>query len=356
MILKTKLVLAFLFVFMMGPFALAKDWSSARSVQPVEFNSSLTPDPVYQKVFNSVDKDQVIQHLKQLSGVVPVKVGNSTYSITNRYLPEAKAKFRAFWSQYFKNLGMSVKELPYTTGHSIGETQGHNVEAVLPGQLKDSVVVIVHYDSIGPDGQESANPGVDDDMTGMAIMLETARILSQPEFRTHLKYTVRFVAADYEEFAVPGLEGARNYALYLQNLAKAQKFKIVAAVDNEQSGWNCLNDKACDSGPSVPTVDAYSCSADGNNFNYPALGDLFSSTVSTYSKLAVSAGCMGENSDHYAMWEIGVPAFVYSEHNPFLNDHFDQSGGDTFDKIDQNYFFSIAQVGVTFAARLINLN
>jgi Zn-dependent M28 family amino/carboxypeptidase len=345
-----------LFVQLLGSFAFATDWSSARSVQQIQLNSKAAPDPVYQRVFNSVDKSQLIQHLQQLAGVVPVNVGNTTYSITNRYLPESKAKFRAFWTQYFKNLGMSVKELPYTTAHSIGETEGHNVEAVLPGQLKDSVVVIVHYDSIGPDGQESSNPGVDDDMTGMSIMLETARILSKPEFRNHLKYTVRFVAADYEEFPSPGLEGARNYASYLQNLAKSQNFKIIGAVDNEQSGWNCINDNACDAGTNGPTVDTFTCSGDSNNFNYPALGDLFNSTVAAYSKLAVSAGCMGENSDHYAMWEIGVPAFVYSEHNPFSNDHFDQSGGDTFDKIDQNYFFSIAQVGVTFAARLINLN
>jgi hypothetical protein len=99
----------------------------------------------------------------------------------------------------------------------------------------------------------------------------------------------------------------------------------------------------------------FSCSGDGRGYSFNAIGDMFAETATTYSTLKVSRGCMAENSDHYAMWEIGVPAVVFSEHNPFNNDHFDQNGGDTFDKIDQDYFFKIAQVGVTFAAQLATL-
>ena len=61
---------------------------------------------------------------------------------------------------------------------------------------------------------------------------------------------------------------------------------------------------------------------------------------------------MGEHSDHYAMWEIGIPSVVYSEHQPFDNPHFDFEGGDSLDKINQSYFFKLAQVGVTFAVEL----
>ena len=62
--------------------------------------------------------------------------------------------------------------------------------------------------------------------------------------------------------------------------------------------------------------------------------------------------CLGANSDHFAMWEIGVPAVVYSEHNPFANPHFDQEGGDEFAKIDTDYLTSIAQPAITFQAAL----
>jgi hypothetical protein len=58
----------------------------------------------------------------------------------------------------------------------------------------------------------------------------------------------------------------------------------------------------------------------------------------------------------YALWEIGVPSVVFSEHDPFSNPHFDASGGDTLATIDLAYFFKIAQVAVVFAARTAGLN
>jgi hypothetical protein len=78
--------------------------------------------------------------------------------------------------------------------------------------------------------------------------------------------------------------------------------------------------------------------------------------VKDLSTLKVNRDCIGENSDHYAMWEIGVPAIVFSEHEPFNNPHFDASGGDFYEKIDQDYYFHIAQLGVTFAAHLVGFS
>src|SRR6185437_12886730 len=67
----------------------------------------------------------------------------------------------------------------------------------------------------------------------MTEQMETARILSQ--YKGRLQHTVRFVAADYEEWG--DLEGARNYAQYIQALSQKQGFKIVSAIDDEQAGW-----------------------------------------------------------------------------------------------------------------------
>ena len=227
--------------------------------------------------------------------------------------------------------------MPYNTSFQQGETQGHNVEAVLPGKSADSIVILVHYDSIGPNGPD--NPAVDDDMSGMAMLMETARILSQN--KGQLEHTVRFAAVDYEEEG--GLEGSRTNAKYLQQISQRDGFKLVAAIDDEQTGWN--------EGQST-VFDVFSC---GGATNSDSLGDLLVDTAMTYSKMTTTRACMGEQSDHYAMWEIGVPAVVFSEHDPFNNPHFDHNGGDTYDKIDQDYYFHIAQVGVTFAARVIGI-
>jgi hypothetical protein len=77
--------------------------------------------------------------------------------------------------------------------------------------------------------------------------------------------------------------------------------------------------------------------------------------VAAYSPLHLKRGCLGANSDHFAMWEIGVPAVVYSEHNPFANPHFDRAGGDTFDKIDTAYLTSIARPAIAFQAELAGI-
>ncbi len=338
--------------------AFASDWSKVHYLprSQLKMTPADSPRPLYQKIFQTVDQTRLQIALKEMTGTLPVTIHGSTYLITDRYSPLSKKNFRAYWLQYFESLGIPAQELSYPTQHSIGEPQGHNLEAVLPGQSKDSIVIIVHYDSIGPEGHESENPGVDDDMTGMAIMLETAKILVQ--YKGHLQKTVRFVAADYEEHANPGLEGARSYASYLKNISQKENFKIIAAIDNEQSGWSCAADNRCSEGKSgqpADTFDVFSCAGEYEDFDFRPLGDALEKIALTYSQMKVQRGCMAENSDHYAMWEIGVPAVVFSEHNPFNNPHFDQNGGDTYDKIHQDYFFKIAQIGITFAASLIGI-
>jgi len=326
--------------------AQASDWRGITPDNSPHHAFAATIDPVYKAIFESVSREKEITLLQQLTGYIPVTVNGSTFSITDRFTDKAKANFRAFWTQYFTALGIPVQDLEFRGGH--------NLEAVLPGKSKDSVVVIVHYDSMGPRGGETTNPAVDDDMTGMTTLMETARVLAA--HKGELQNTVRFVAADLEEQG--GLAGARQYANYLKAAASAGGFKIIAAVDNEQSGWNCAADDSCGisvSAATLPPVDIFSCSGDGMGYNYQAMGDALANVTSSYSGLGVHRGCIGENSDHYAMWEIGVPSVVFSEHDPFENPHFDESGGDTFDKIDQNYFFGISQVGVTFAATLAGL-
>jgi hypothetical protein len=162
---------------------------------------------------------------------------------------------------------------------------------------------------------------------------------------------VRFVASDEEELG--GLSGARYYASTIQAQAQAQGFSLVAAVDDEQTGWNCKTDGAC-SVAVWPVFDVFSC--DGQQYDYAALGDRFTSIVTRYEpSMLVTRQCMGANSDHYAMWEIGVPAVVFSEHDPFDNDHFDQQGGDTFARIDGAYLGTIARPAITFQASLAGI-
>jgi hypothetical protein len=302
-------------------------------------------------IYGEVDGNHIIQLLQQMSGATPVTVGSASFSISERFDDAGRAHFRAFWTQYMAQLGLTVTPLHYAATSTSRELD--DLEAVLPGPSPDSVIVIVHYDSMGPPGQETTNPGADDDMTGMAIQLESARLFV--EHKAELGYTVRFVAADAEELGY--LAGARAYAAQIAAESKAKGFKLIAAVDDEQSGWSCNADGQC-SDAVWPAFDVYTCgtSNDGTrHYDYQALGDQMAAITAKYSQMQVVRGCMGENSDHFAMWEIGVPAVVYSEHDPLNNDHFDQNGGDTFARIATDYLVSIARPAITFQAALVGI-
>jgi len=303
-------------------------------------------DDVYADVFAAVDGPRLIQTLRELGGVVPVTVDGATFTIGERFSDAGRARFRAYWRAQLTALGLTVRALDYQDPQS--SRPGHNLEAVLPGASPDSVIVIVHYDSIGPPGAETSNPGVDDDMTGMAILIETARLLVP--YRGRLARTVRFVATDEEELG--NLAGARAYARLIRAEATAGGFALVAGVDDEQSGWNCQAEGACGEPTPAPLFDVFAC---GDQYAFPELADRVAATVARYGGLGMARDCIGANSDHYALWEIGVPAVVIGEHRPFFNPHFDQNGGDTFDRIDQAYFVGVARPSIAFQAELVGI-
>ncbi len=77
--------------------------------------------------------------------------------------------------------------------------QGYNVVATQLGTVHPEAQYIIggHYDSVG-------NPGADDDASGVAGVLEIARVLSQYE----TEYTIKYIAFDMEEW---GLIGSSAY-------------------------------------------------------------------------------------------------------------------------------------------------
>jgi hypothetical protein len=120
-------VLAVLFLSCFPP-ALFPDAEPDGNRQGIEVAQD--PGATYQAIFNQVDRRALLGFLQDMTGVRPVTVGGQTFAITDRYLPRSKANFRTYWAQYFRSLGMTVNETAYPTQHRIGESQGHNLEAV----------------------------------------------------------------------------------------------------------------------------------------------------------------------------------------------------------------------------------
>lgn len=94
-----------------------------------------------------------------------------------------------------------------TTYHTFGTgNRGTNIVATLPGSGSNSnriYLIGAHYDSVNC-------PGADDNASGVAAVLEAARVLSQYKFDA----TLQFIAFDQEE---DGLIGSHAYAQLAKN-------------------------------------------------------------------------------------------------------------------------------------------
>jgi Zn-dependent M28 family amino/carboxypeptidase len=329
--------------------------SSTTPDAPREIDGGPSSGDPYANMFASVDKMRLETLLRDMTGYNAIQINGQSVRISERYTPASKANWRAYWKQYYTALGATVHELTFPVSNLVGETTGHNLEAVFPGHSADSIVAIVHYDSTGAPGKEVMNPGVDDNMTPMAIQMEAARLLAQ--YKDNLDLTVRFVATDYEEITT--LAGGKAYVAYLQAEAQAKTFKIVAAVDGELSGWNCWAENKClDTTPPPPksTFVVASCTTNGK-YKFPAIGQQMKDIATKYSSMKVALECDNDTdgSELYNFWRIGVPAFYFEEYANDGNTYYDEGGSDTLARIDLDYYFKIGQVAPLFIAKLVGI-
>ena len=113
----------------------------------------------------------------------------------------------------------------------IAPTPINNIYAVLrgsdPAQADRRVLVTGHYDSRNSTNENTtdAAPGANDDASGVAVVLECARVLS----KLKMPATVVFVTVAGEE---QGLNGSRHLA----KLAKSEGWKLEAVLNNDIVG------------------------------------------------------------------------------------------------------------------------
>ena len=135
-------------------------------------------------------------------------------------------------SQYlfdtYKSFGYQP-EFQWFAGRNALGGQTANVIATLKGTVNPELIYVVssHYDSV------AAGPGADDDSSGTAALLETARIMAdQPQ-----PATIVFASFTGEE---AGLLGSREYV----KRAVEGKLRIIGALNNDMVGW--ANDQRLD--------------------------------------------------------------------------------------------------------------
>jgi hypothetical protein len=199
-----------------------------------------------------------------------------------------------------------------------GETA--NVVATLQGTVNPELVYVVssHYDSV------AVGPGADDDSSGTAALLETARLLS----RRPQPATIVFASFTGEE---AGLLGSREFV----RRAVADGSKIVGALNNDMIGW--ANDHRLDN-----TI----------RYSNPGIRDIQHAAALQFSNLITYDALYYKNTDAHAYYEAYGDIVGGIGSYPVLgNPHYHQSH-DTLDTINHQL---IAEVAKTTAATLMLL-
>ena len=243
-----------------------------------------------------------------------------------------------------ESFGYTVTEQPFE--------YSKNLIARLDGTSDPESIFVVgaHYDTV------SSTYGADDNASGVAGMLEVARILAG----RNLPYTIEFVAWSLEEL---GLWGSYHYV----DLALAEGKEIFGVVNFEMIGYACHTP-----GCQVPVNDIPGCFwVDPDGVNVGGYGAVSVNAASAHLRtdaifavdnyvpgfeivtmLVLGAGeCAGggwnftRRSDHVPFWEAGIPAIeffdTYNLRNPVYH-----TWNDTLASLDMEFCRRNVQTGL----------
>ena len=221
--------------------------SPERGIYVVDLSQRVTPDELRERVKANLDAEQtLVAKGKRLFGPIAADVKSvvSEVSVPRIYsyektLFDFDSKFvtqpgnklaAAFLFDRYKSFGYEPEYQRFEyrlRGGQSGQTA--NVVATLTGTTNPELVYVVssHYDSV------VVGPGADDDSSGTAALLETARVLA----RHPLPATVIFASFTGEE---AGLFGSREFV----RRAVDGGLKVVGALNNDMIGW--ANDERLD--------------------------------------------------------------------------------------------------------------
>ncbi len=192
---------------------------------------------------------------------------------------------RIVWSGAFKDCA----------AHQFADTiWGQNISFRREGEREPDrrVLLAAHYDSKSPTPYECA-PGADDNASGVAAVLECARILRGER----LSRSVEFVLFDGEEL---GLIGSRAYAAALDT-----DVVYDGVLNLDMIGWS-------------PAGEAFSAAIGKRTGATPdtILAGAIETAIELYALPLETSyllpGAPG-SSDHIAFWDVGVPAVLLIE-------------------------------------------
>ena len=208
--------------------------ASARAAEPPATSTALPvlDDLRARAIVGAVDPAQLQATIRQLVSFGTRHTMSDTVSDTHGIGAArrwAAARFAAISKDCGGCLEIVMPSQSFTGARLPTATEVMDVIAIQRGTSDSTRVVLIagHIDSRNSDGMDFTHdaPGANDDASGVAAAIESARVLSKHKFRA----TIVYAALSGEE---QGLYGGRVLADY----AKAQGWKVEADLNNDIVG------------------------------------------------------------------------------------------------------------------------
>jgi len=288
-----------------------------------------SPKPVIQEMMGQVTESQVYTYTGDLTGVWPVTIGETPYTISTRnsYRTAEIQKAGQHLYEFYKKLGLEVAAEEFICW----DTLQRNIVAQKKGSVFPERIIAItsHYDDM-PNSIPA--PGADDNASGTVGVMLAAEILSKYDFGR----TLRFINFAAEE---QGLGGSSHHAW--KSYCSGEDLEAVINLD--MIAWNTagsLPDMEIHASPMIPA------SLD--------LSELLQNIIEGYGLgLVPSINKSGSGrSDHASFWGFQFPALMATESSKDFNPNY-HSSRDTLSSFENlNYYLDMIKAGVALVAHL----
>lgn len=307
----------------------------------VQIGPAPTSAPVGARLYNllnQLDGQRLIDHVAVLQGF-------KTRHVNSRLDSDVEgvgAAYRYLLGEFEKIAEASpgnftVFGQPFIASVGGQTTRQHNVVGATNGTVPGAGVIVVgaHYDSTDTTNQANAPlaaPGADDNGTGVAAIIEMARVLSREPLQARVVF-VLFSAEEYDR------QGSRSF---IRDYVQAYNIPVAAMINLDTIGSN--NDRNGNVNDTQIRLFADPNSPDSVHF--ARMLDFIGDNHTTDLDVVVQASIdrTGRFGDHFSFNEVGIPAVRYIES---LEDTDHREGTDTIEYIEPDYFLRATRTILT---------
>jgi subtilisin-like proprotein convertase family protein len=292
---------------------------------PALTSSQIIYSPGVDSLINHVSPQYLAKSIRDLSGDTITTIGGLPHLIYSRHNLSPSNQWAAqYIYEKFLSYGLQTR-YQYNNSHNV------NVIARKTGSINPyrKFVIGAHYDdflSFGP--HSDTIPGADDNASGVATVLEAARLLANYS----LAYSVEFVAFDEEEI---GLLGSNGYA----DSCLLPGDTLMAVLNLDMVSWDGNNDGLV----RIKTA----------NFT-ELIADMLIRTYQLYNLDLTGAKEFNQGgSDHVPFWYRGMLAITSIEPGNDFHPYY-HTIWDLFSSVNMNYLVKNVKANIAALISLAN--